>query len=160
MPEDEIFTVPVGYYSRNGVLMRKGRPADVPAEADFSVKHQIVLPKSFRREVLSLAHENPLSGHLDITKTYYKLLNHFFWPLMTKDVSKFCRSYHICQLVGKLNQKFLVPLFNLFKLIDCVGPLPKSKYGNEYLLTVMCTSARFPEAIPLRNIRPRLLSKR
>ena len=57
--------------------MRKWRPADVPADEDWSLKHQIVLPKSFRTEVLSLAHENPLSGHLGVTKTYYKLLNTF-----------------------------------------------------------------------------------
>ena len=80
MSEDEIFRVPVGYYFQNEVLMRKWRPADVPAEADWSVKHQIVLPKSFRTEVLYLAHKNTLSGHLGITKTY-KLLNHFFWSL-------------------------------------------------------------------------------
>ena len=77
--------------------MHKWRPADVPADADWSVKHQIVLPKSFRTEVLSLTHENPLCGHVGVTKTYYKLLNHFFWPHVKKDVSKFCRSYHICQ---------------------------------------------------------------
>ncbi|KAL5009933.1 hypothetical protein ScPMuIL_012238 [Solemya velum] len=38
-------------------------------------------------------------------------------------------------------------------IIDCVGPLPKTKSGNEYLLTIMCASTRFPEAIPLRNIK-------
>ena len=38
-------------------------------------------------------------------------------------------------------------------LIDCVGLLPRTKSGNEYLLTIMCTSTRFPEAIPLRNIK-------
>ena len=38
-------------------------------------------------------------------------------------------------------------------LINCVGPLPRTKSGNEYLLTIMCTSTRFPEAIPLRNIK-------
>ena len=32
-------------------------------------------------------------------------------------------------------------------LIDCVGPLPRTKSGNEYLLTIMCTSTRFPEAV-------------
>ena len=131
MSEDESFTVPVGYYFRNGVLISKWRPADVPADADWSVKYQIVLQKSCWTEVLSLAHENPLSGHLGITKTYYELLNHFFWPCMKKDVSKFCRSCHICQIVGKPNQKIprspLQPFPALEEpfsrdLINCVGP--------------------------------------
>ena len=37
-------------------------------------------------------------------------------------------------------------------IIDCVGPLPKTKSGHQYLLTMMCTATRYPEAIPLRTI--------
>ena len=37
--------------------------------------------------------------------------------------------------------------------MDCVGPLPETKLGNQYLLTIMCQFTRFPEAIPLRNIK-------
>ena len=44
-------------------------------------------------------------------------------------------------------------------IIDCVGPLPKTKSGNEYLLTIMCASTRFPEAIPLRNIKTKNIVK-
>ena len=44
-------------------------------------------------------------------------------------------------------------------LIDCVGPLPRTKSENEYLLTIMCTSTRFPEAIPLRNIKTKSIIK-
>ena len=38
-------------------------------------------------------------------------------------------------------------------LVDSVGPLPKTRSGNSYLLTIMCVATRFPEAIPLRNIK-------
>jgi len=38
-------------------------------------------------------------------------------------------------------------------IVDCVGLLLKTKSGNQYLLTVMCLSTCFPEAIPLRNIK-------
>ena len=37
-------------------------------------------------------------------------------------------------------------------IIDCVGPLPKTKSGCQYLFTIICASTRFPEAIPLRFI--------
>ncbi|XP_068210330.1 uncharacterized protein [Palaemon carinicauda] len=36
-------------------------------------------------------------------------------------------------------------------VLDCVGPLPRSSKGNEYLLIIMCSATRFPEAIPLRT---------
>ena len=77
------------------------------------------------------------------------------------DVKNFIRSCHICQKVGKPNQKPPIAPLNpipvvgeLFShvLIDCVGPLPKSKCGNQHILTIMCASTWFPEGIPLRSI--------
>ena len=44
-------------------------------------------------------------------------------------------------------------------IIDCVGPLPNTKSGNEYILTIMCASTRFPEAILLRNIKTKTIVK-
>ena len=43
--------------------------------------------------------------------------------------------------------------------MDCVGPLPKAKVANEYLLTFMCASTRFLEATPLWNIKTRTFVK-
>ena len=37
-------------------------------------------------------------------------------------------------------------------IVDCVGPPPRSKKGFEYLLTIMCVTTRFVEAVPLRSI--------
>lgn len=37
-------------------------------------------------------------------------------------------------------------------IIDCVGPLPKSKFGSEYLLTVMCQVTHCPAVNPLHTI--------
>ena len=44
-------------------------------------------------------------------------------------------------------------------IVDCVGPLPNSGSGNQYLLTIMCVSTRFPEAIPLRNNKAKTIVK-
>ena len=162
LPEDEISQVPMCYYIKNGILMRKWRTFDIPADDEWAVYHQIVVPKSYRHEILSIAHESPMSGHLGINKTYHKSINHFCWPGLESDVSKYCKTCHTCQMVGKPNQTIPkdqlqpIPAFDEpFSriLIDCVGPLPRTKSGNEYLLTIMCTSTRFPEAIPLRNIK-------
>jgi hypothetical protein len=37
--------------------------------------------------------------------------------------------------------------------------MSKTKSGNQYLLTIMCTSTRFPEAVPLRNIKAKTIIK-
>ena len=87
---------------------------------------------------------------------------------MRKDIANFCKTCHHCQMVGKPNQgipqtplhpipAFEEPFSRI--LIDCVGPLPKTKSGNEYLLTLMCASTRYPEANPLRKINARSVIK-
>lgn len=148
----------VGYCLENEVLMRKWCPRNEP---ELRSAYQIVVPTAYRQHVLSLAHDSPWSGHLGITKTYNRILKHFFWPALKKDVSNHCRSCHVCQSTGKPNQKIppapLQPIPVLGEpfdrvLVDCVGPLPKSKLGNQFLLTIMCAATRFPEAIPLRRI--------
>ena len=45
--------------------------------------------------------ELPLSGHLGISKTHQKVLSHFYWPGLHRDVVKFCRACQTCQVVGK-----------------------------------------------------------
>ena len=168
LDENEMSQVPVCYYVQNDILMRKWRPPDVSADDEWTVNHQIVVPRAYRPEILNLAHETPMSGHLGVNKTYHKILNHFFWPGLKSDVSQHCKSCHTCQMVGKPNQIITkaclqpIPAFDEpFSriIIDCVGPLPKTKSGCQYLLTIMCASTRFPEAIPLRNIKTKTIVK-
>ena len=136
LPEDEISQVPMCYYVKNGILMRKWRPFDVPADDEWAVYHQIVVPESYRHEMLSKAHESPISGHLGMNKTYHKIFNHFYWPGLKSVVSKYCKTCHTCQLVGKPNQTIpkaqLQPIAAFDEpfsriLIDCVGPLHRTK---------------------------------
>ncbi|XP_069986300.1 uncharacterized protein [Penaeus vannamei] len=159
--DTEISDVPTGYYKKDGILMRKWRPSHVSAGDDWLTVHQIVIPRSYRRQILSLAHDSPMAGHLGINKTCNRIQKYFYWPGMRKDVALYCKTYHNCQVVGKPNQKITAaPLYPIPAMsepfskviVDCVGPLPKTKAGNVYLLTIMCQTTRYPEAIPLRKI--------
>ncbi|XP_069976068.1 uncharacterized protein [Penaeus vannamei] len=159
--DTEISDVPTGYYKKDGILMRKWRPSHVSAGDDWLTVHQIVIPRSYRRQILSLAHDSPMAGHLGINKTCNRIQKYFYWPGMRKDVALYCKTCHNCQVVGKPNQKITAaPLYPIPAMsepfskviVDCVGPLPKTKAGNAYLLTIMCQTTRYPEAIPLRKI--------
>jgi hypothetical protein len=161
LSEIEVENLPVSYYLKNGILMRKWRPSNVPANQSWHEVHQVVLPEKYRNEVLKLAHDLPMSGHMGVRKTKDRILKHFFWPSLHKDVAEYVRSCHTCQVVGKPNQNIKpaplipIPVFgNPFEsiIIDCVGPLPKTQTGYSYLLTLMDEATRFPEAIPLRKI--------
>jgi hypothetical protein len=46
--------------------MRKWRPPDALVEDEWQVHHQIVVPRAYRKTVIGLAHDTPMSGHLGI----------------------------------------------------------------------------------------------
>ena len=114
-----------------------------------------------------MAHDHPLSGHLGVRKTMSRIWSHFCWPGLKNDVREYCRRCQVCQVVGKPNQKIPVaplipipPIGRPFEkiVIDCVGPLPRTKSGKEYLLTIVCQTTRYPEAIPLGSIATRKIT--
>ena len=153
----------VAYYVKDNVLLRK-----FFCKKTKKTYHQIVVPTSFRHQIMSLAHNLPTSGHLGRKRTLFNIKKSFYWPKLYRDVIQFVSSCHTCQIIGKPNEVIpkarLKPIkvnhdnFN-YLVIDIVGPLPKCKSGNQYLLTVMCATSRFPEAIPLRNIRAKTIIK-
>ena len=109
-----------------------------------------------------MAHESPLAGHVSVRKTLARIRQYFYWPQLRKDAVNFCRSCHECQVVGKPNQNVPKAPLNPIPvmeepfakvIIDCVSPLPKTRKGKEFLLTIMDGSTRFPEAVPLRDIK-------
>ena len=158
---DEINNEDTCYYFKNNLLMRKWTPTSIPASHTWSIKHQIVIPKCYRENILSLAHSIPISGHMGVTKTLERIRNYFYWPGIRSDVTYYCKTCDTCQRVGKPNQSIpvapLIPIPVLDPpftriLIDIVGPLPRTHSGNRYLLTLMDLSTRYPEAYALKEI--------
>ena len=159
--EAEANEVPECYYVKDDVLMRKWRPPRRPADEEWCIVHQVVVPPGYRKEILRLAHELPMAGHVGIRKTEDRIMRHFYWPKMHKDVVHYCKTCHTCQVIGKAQPSIkpapLIPIPAFEEpftrvLVDCVGPLPRTRSGHKYLLTIMDLSTRFPEAIPLRSI--------
>ena len=119
-----------------------------------------MVPAGYRQHVLSVAHESQWSGHLGITKMYQLILKYFFLPGLKAEVIKYCHCCHVCQISGKPNQTIPAPLHPILAIgepferiiINCAGPLPRTKSGNQYLLTIMCAATRFPEAVPVHTI--------
>ncbi|KAF8768442.1 Retrovirus-related Pol polyprotein like [Argiope bruennichi] len=122
-------------------------------------RSQLIVPKKFRPAILEMCHEST-SAHLGVTKTKDRALKYYFWPNCVKDIENYVRSCDPCQRIGKPREKTKAPLklvpviSEIFsKLnIDCVGPLPISEKNNRYLLTAMCMSSKYPDAIPIEDL--------
>ena len=138
---------------KNGVLMKRWKPRGNTQEYE-----QIVLPKNYRSQVLKIAHNLPMAGHLGPEKTAKRLLRRFYWPTLFKDTREYCQKCRECQLVQK-KRGWRAPTISLPVMgepfhriaMDIVGPLPKSKQGHRYILVVCDYATRYPEAIPLKK---------
>jgi len=148
-----------GYYWRDGFLVK------LELDALSQPVLLIVLPKSFRIQVLKTAHES--SGHFSKTKTHFLIRRMFVWPLMARDVSQHCSACLECQKMSKsgprrapmVRRKAVVVPFEKVA-IDLVGPFDKAKGGYRYLLTNIDLATKWPEAIPLKSITARVVIAR
>ena len=122
---------------------------------------QLVIPETYRVNVMRLAHESLLGGHMGTKKTADRIMSCFHWPGIQGDISRFCRSCDICQRTIPKGRVCKVPLGQMplieepFKrvAIDIVGPIaPMSDRKNRYILTIVDYATRYPEAVALPNI--------
>lgn len=74
--------LPMTYLFNEDVLVRKW---SLMSGLECDVVTQVVVPKEFCLQVLSLAHDHNLSGHLGVKKTYHRVLQYFFWPGLKSD---------------------------------------------------------------------------
>ena len=142
--------------SEQGFLWERGLLYKAKMTHSGEVVHVMVLPKSFRRRVLEMAHEG--SGHLGARKVKALLKQRFVWPGMGVDAIAHTRSCEVCQRCAKAKGR-RVPLMERQVLsepfevmaFDLVGPFPKAKNGYRYVLTAICMGSKWPEAIPLKS---------
>ena len=122
---------------------------------------QLVLPVMLRNRVMKLSHESLMGGHQGVTRTLDRINAHFWWPGMTEEVQRYCRSCDICQRTVSKGRTARLPLGNVplidtpFKrvAVDLIGPVyPATDRGKRYILTLVDYATRYPEAVALSNI--------
>ncbi|XP_033728194.1 uncharacterized protein LOC117317492 [Pecten maximus] len=146
------------FFKHRGLIYREYQS---PAVANGRTFKQLVVPTKYRENVLRLAHESMMSGHLGAKRTSDRIMMEFFWPGVNADVTRFCRSCDVCQRTFPKGRVSKVPLGTMPLIdipfqrvaIDIIGPLqPATDRGNRYILTIVDYATRYPEAIALRGI--------
>ena len=122
---------------------------------------QLLVPVQYRDQVMEVAHDTTMSGHLGAKKTSGRVLANFYWPGILDEIKRYCASCDICQKTVSKGKVGKVPLDEMplidtpFRIIavDIVGPIhPITGSGNRYILTIVDYATRYPEAVPLPKI--------
>ena len=122
---------------------------------------EIIIPlEKDRTEILSENHDSVAGGHLGETKTYERVRENYYWPGMREDIRKYVKTCDSCQKRKLVRVKTRQPMMitdtpsRVFEKIqmDIVGPLPKTDFGNMYILTWQDCLSKYSGAIPLCKI--------
>ena len=125
------------------------------------VMKQIMVAQIYRYQVMKLAHEAIVGGHLGAKKTTDRVTSSFHWPGITGDIRRFCQSCDLCERMIPKGKNCKVPLGEIpltsepFERIavDLIGPIkPVTEQGSRYILTIIDFATRYPETIPLKSI--------
>lgn len=133
---------------------------------DFDWKE--VVPSDARQGHIFDCHDTPMGAHLGVEKSYKRLRLRFYWPGMYQDVVDYVSKCSTCKAYKHPNQP-TAGLFGNPKVcrrpfqcisVDLVGPLPKSRQQNEYLLVVVCCFSKYCLLFPLRRATSKIVAQR
>ena len=119
---------------------------------------QLIIPKSLRDTVLQQSHDNVTSGHFGISKTLTKVKQRFYCIGYRNDVKTWCKQCDLCNSRKGLKRREKAPL-QIYQVgspmeriaVDVLGPLPKTRNGNKYLLICMDYFTKWPKGNPIAN---------
>lgn len=117
------------------------------------------IPKTLTDIILKKEHDEPNSSHSGIIKTLEKIRRMYYWPKMKPEIYKYINACQICKM-SKATNKCSVPPLKTHEcperpwqriFIDFMGPYPRSKLGNTFLLVVLDHLTKFVLLKPLTS---------
>jgi len=135
---------------KNGVLYQKR------LSLNSDVSYQLLVPKILRKEVIESCHNALYAAHFGINKTLDKVKFSFHWYKMGEDIKDHVKTCSVCNRNKSLPKKSRASLQTYISgypmdrvALDVIGPLPRTKSGNRFILVIGDHFTRWMEAFPL-----------
>lgn len=118
-----------------------------------------VVPKKYRRKIITDLHDTPTCGHAGVHKTLHRISNKYYWPRMQADIATYIRKCTVCLAhkpenrapAGYISGRAEITRPWELLSVDIVGPLPKSTQGNIYILSVQDYFSKYCLFFPMRT---------
>ena len=115
--------------------------------------NKIIVPFYLRGKLMDFMHHNVLKHHLSFKYTYRGIASRFWWPTISKDVKRFCKSCVSCQFVKGYPQH-RAPLIERYRpaprqhvFADILGPV----YQRYYVLVLVDYATGYSMLIPMEG---------
>jgi hypothetical protein len=123
--------------------------------------YRLCVPSSgpFRVQLMSEAHDTPTSAHRGRDPTYEKLSRTYYWPKLSRDVSRYVLSCDLCQRIKSRNrappgllQSLDIPSQPWETItMDFITHLPKSTHGYDSVMVVVDKLTKRAHFIPTHD---------
>jgi len=118
---------------------------------------KVIYKDEDKKDIINRAHS---VGHEGAEKTINRIMNSYYWPGIWNDVRMWIKSCRKCQLcrprpLPKNVEDNATPIERPFTRVglDIIGPLPLTKQGNMYIITLVDYFTKWVEAKAISNIK-------
>ena len=112
------------------------------------------------KEKYRLVEAAHIVGHEGIYKTYHRLKPNYYWKGMNRDINLYIKCCPKCQMYKRQKQNENVeniptkPGYPFSRVgLDLVGPLPRTKTGNKFIIILMDYLTKWIEAVKIFKIK-------
>ena len=125
--------------------------------------YRIIVPEFKRLELIDKYHRSMC--HFGCNKISSAMAEKYYWPNMEFEIRLRIASCKTCQLTkknkyGTTPSQSITTNFPFEKIcMDITGPLPVSKRGNKYILSIVDYFSRYPMLIPIKTIDAKTVTR-
>ena len=124
------------------------------------------MPQGLKKIALKLNHDLPLSGHQGVDRTKAWIKDKSFWYGLGKDVSNYVATCPTCNQNKKATAYGRIPMQEYHACapmervyLDFLGPLPRTPWGNEYVLMMVDKITKWLSVCPCHHKQSRSLRR-
>lgn len=118
---------------------------------------RLLVPRGLQEQVMTMYHDAPWAGHPGRDSMRESIGRKYYWPGMNKGIEAYQRTCLECNRRRSAGAKAPIQMPDFpsrpFELVsmDVVGPLPRTRGGKRFLLTMVDHLTRYAEAFPLKE---------
>src|SRR3954466_2629492 len=134
------------HIKEDGKLYRRHKNLSIP-----------VIKEKHKNDIIKLAHDHPLSGHMGRDNTIFRLQEAAWWPGMRDDIIDYIKRCDTCQKRSKNKDTTSAqsahitgqPFIHIG--IDVMGPLPITTTGKRYIILAVDFFTKYLEGVAVEE---------